>query len=100
MNQNYTAALLKEISLIPQSSKEKIPLRSIYFGGGTPSLAPIETLQLLLGAIRDTDGPFILQDDAEISIEMDPGTFSKEKLKAVMSMGFNRVSLGVQVRTL
>lgn len=97
MNRNYTAALLKEIGMI--QSSEKVQLRSVYFGGGTPSLAPLETLQEILDAIRSSDGPFVLQKDAEISIEMDPGTFSKDKLRAVKDMGFNRISLGVQVCT-
>jgi hypothetical protein len=102
MNQNYTTALLKEISYITTQQqqspdKKKIPLQSIYFGGGTPSLAPVETLEQILDAIRAVDGPFLLQEDAEISIEMDPGTFSKEKLQSIKDMGFNRISLGVQV---
>jgi hypothetical protein len=101
MNQNYTAALLKEISNIAtrqQSADEKkIPLQTIYFGGGTPSLAPVETLGLILDAIRAVDGPFSVHASAEISIEMDPGTFSKEKLQSIKDMGFNRISMGVQV---
>jgi hypothetical protein len=102
MNQHYTTALLKEISNIATRQQstdgKKIPLQTIYFGGGTPSLAPAETLALILDAIRADDGPFFVQEDAEISIEMDPGTFSKVKLQAVKDMGFNRISMGVQVR--
>jgi coproporphyrinogen III oxidase-like Fe-S oxidoreductase len=101
MNQNYTTALLKEFANIARRQQstggKKIPLKTIYFGGGTPSLAPVETLRLILDTIRAVDGPFSLQADAEISIEMDPGTFSKEKLQAVKDMGFNRISMGVQV---
>jgi coproporphyrinogen III oxidase-like Fe-S oxidoreductase len=102
MNQHYTTALLKEIANIATQQQmgdgKKIPLQTIYFGGGTPSLAPVETLALILDAIRAVDGPFSVQADAEISIEMDPGTFSKEKLQSVKDMGFNRISMGVQVR--
>jgi oxygen-independent coproporphyrinogen-3 oxidase len=88
------------VQLVADSSRDggKIPVRSVYFGGGTPSLAPIETLRRVLQAITATSGesPFVLADNAEISIEMDPGTFSKAKLQAVKDMGFNRISLGVQ----
>jgi predicted adenine nucleotide alpha hydrolase (AANH) superfamily ATPase len=55
-------------------------------------LVPVETLAVILDAIRAVDGPFTVQADAEISIEMDPGTFSKDKLQAVKDMGFNRIS--------
>jgi coproporphyrinogen III oxidase-like Fe-S oxidoreductase len=101
MNNNYTTALLKEFANIATRQQsvdgKKIPLQTIYFGGGTPSLAPVETLRLILDTIRAVDGPFSVQADAEISIEMDPGTFSKEKLQSVKDMGFNRISMGVQV---
>ena len=101
MNQNYTTALLKEFVHIARRQQsvdgKKIPLQTIYFGGGTPSLAPVETLRLILDTIRAVDGPFSVQADAEISIEMDPGTFSKDKLQSVKDMGFNRISMGVQV---
>jgi oxygen-independent coproporphyrinogen-3 oxidase len=103
MNQNYTAAILKELKVLAQrqrrnNSQSKIPLASIYFGGGTPSLAPIKTLQTLLFAILDEQSsPFIVnRDNCEITIEMDPGTFSEEKLQKIKEIGFNRISLGVQ----
>jgi oxygen-independent coproporphyrinogen-3 oxidase len=96
MDATYRDAIVKEISLITKTAgNSMIPLRSIYFGGGTPSLAPIETLDAILSAVRD-GGPFALESNAEISIEMDPGTFSLSKLKSIKKMGFNRVSLGVQ----
>jgi hypothetical protein len=91
MNQNYATALLKEFSNIATQQKrvngKKIPLQTIYFGGGTPSLAPVETLRLILDTIRAVDGPFSVQADAEISIEM----------QSVKDVGFNRISMGVQV---
>jgi oxygen-independent coproporphyrinogen-3 oxidase len=96
MDSTYRATILKEIGIITKtvSGESIIPLRSIYFGGGTPSLAPIETLDAILSAVRD--GPFCLDPNAEITIEMDPGTFSLSKLKTIKKLGFNRVSLGVQ----
>lgn len=97
INQQYTDALLTELSMIAASTSSKILLRSIYFGGGTPSLAPLSTLEKIMHAIYKSDSsPFLLDEDAEVTIEMDPGTFDLDKLKAVKEMGFNRISLGVQ----
>jgi oxygen-independent coproporphyrinogen-3 oxidase len=103
MNQNYTDAILKELHVLaqqqgPKDSSSKIHLASIYFGGGTPSLAPVKTLQTILFAILDDDNsPFTVdRDNCEITMEMDPGTFSETKLRKIKDIGFNRISLGVQ----
>lgn len=94
MTESYSAAVIEEISLIKKSYGVIRPaLDSIYFGGGTPSVAPTKILRDILDAIRDN---FIISDGAEITIEMDPGTFSTRKLQSIVQMGFNRVSLGVQ----
>lgn len=97
MDAAYRTAVLKEIDTIQtRFNGTKIPLQSIYFGGGTPSLAPVATLEAILSTILDENSPFLLEKDAEVSIEMDPGTFSRYKLNVIKNMGFNRVSLGVQ----
>ena len=97
MNQEYTNAVLAELSLIASSTPAKIPLRSIYFGGGTPSLAPLATLREIMYSIcKSSDSPFYLEEGAEVTIEMDPGTFHLNSLMAVKDLGFNRISLGVQ----
>jgi oxygen-independent coproporphyrinogen-3 oxidase len=94
---DYTDALLTEINMIAASSFSKISLRSIYFGGGTPSLAPISTLQKIMHAIcKSSEAPFRLEPDAEVTIEMDPGTFDLNGLIELKKVGFNRISLGVQ----
>mmetsp|Transcript_14572 Transcript_14572/g.31685 ORF Transcript_14572/g.31685 Transcript_14572/m.31685 type:complete len:530 (+) Transcript_14572:22-1611(+) len=102
MDANYKKAVLDEINVIGKTStssinNKKIRLRSIYFGGGTPSLAPLSTLSDIMHAVlKSEDAPFYLVDDAEVTIEMDPGTFDMTSLEAVKAMGFNRISLGVQ----
>lgn len=98
MDKNYLHAILTELKQVKvPKDGSKIKLTSIYFGGGTPSLAPVETIAKILDqAIGNHDSPFILADQAEITIEMDPGTFSIDKLKALKSKGINRISLGVQ----
>jgi putative oxygen-independent coproporphyrinogen III oxidase len=96
MNKKYQSALLTELQRVQQECKNKIQLRSIYFGGGTPSLAPVETIAAILEHAIGKGAPFYLTDDAEVSIEMDPGTFSLQKLEDLKSLGINRISLGVQ----
>jgi coproporphyrinogen III oxidase-like Fe-S oxidoreductase len=119
MDQTYRSAILKELQGIQRHNEQqqndatgttpihsqKIMLQSIYFGGGTPSLAPIETiaaiLEAALGSKKNENGkmsipPFELAPNAELSIEMDPGTFTLSKLQSLKELGFNRISLGVQ----
>jgi oxygen-independent coproporphyrinogen-3 oxidase len=108
MNYEYTNAIINEIEMIHQTSstssthkqkqqkqKKKQRLQSIYFGGGTPSLAPIDTLRHILSAIRNV---FSIDNTntIEITIEMDPGTFTFQYLQSIKEIGFNRISLGVQ----
>ena len=100
MDREYKNAVLNEINVVGKSSRgRKISLRSIYFGGGTPSLAPLSTLRDIIHSLLHSDtAPFELidTDEAEITIEMDPGTFDKHYLQSVKDIGFNRISLGAQ----
>lgn len=69
------------------------PLRTIFFGGGTPSLIPPVELGRILSALRERPG---IDDHAEISMEIDPGTFTRESLSDYLDLGVTRVSVGVQ----
>ena len=97
MDAQYRKALLQEIAELPHTTiknDRKRALSSIYFGGGTPSLAPPETIKAVLDAIRKR---FHVDDEnVEITMEMDPGTFDEEQLRKLAGMGINRISLGVQ----
>lgn len=66
---------------------------SVFFGGGTPSLLPAHELVRVLDAVR---AAFDVSPDAEITVEMNPGTLTREKLDAYRSAGVNRASVGVQ----
>jgi oxygen-independent coproporphyrinogen-3 oxidase len=68
-------------------------LTSIFFGGGTPTLLPPETLNSLLAECLDR---FPYADEAEISIEVNPATVDAHGLAALRRAGFNRLSIGVQ----
>lgn len=75
------------------NSNTNPPLETVFFGGGTPSLVPPRLVSLVLDTLNSKFG---LCCGAEISMEMDPGTFDAVKLKDMMNLGVNRVSLGVQ----
>ena len=55
MDRNYKQALLDELRIIQKASNKKIHLQSIYFGGGTPYLAPLSTLQEVMHAIYKSE---------------------------------------------
>ena len=90
MIKQYVEVLCQEITTTPALGS---PLETIFFGGGTPSLLAVEQLEQIL---EQLDQQFGIAADAEISMEMDPGTFSREQLKGYQNAGVNRVSLGVQ----
>ena len=68
-------------------------LASVFFGGGTPSYIPTVDLQRLMDTIR---AAFDLPDEAEATLEANPGDCSLERLAAMRNAGFNRISVGVQ----
>ncbi len=66
---------------------------SIFFGGGTPSILPAGLIGELLTAVKES---FTVAPDAEITLESNPGTLSRDKLNAYIDMGVNRLSIGIQ----
>ena len=80
----YMDRLVREIEL---SQFDHEP-RTIYFGGGTPSLVNADLLGRVLGAVRSVP--------SEVSIEVNPGTLSDSKVRQYRSLGISRISLGAQ----
>jgi len=68
-------------------------LRTIFIGGGTPSILSVDALDRLFG---DLYSHFQVCDDAEITVECNPGTVDQQKLEAMHAAGVNRLSFGVQ----
>ncbi len=91
IHEQYQADIFAELDLLLR--QENGSLSSIYFGGGTPSLAPVTMIQGILDRILTQ---FTLESDAEITMEMDPGTFTILQLQELKDLGINRISLGVQ----
>jgi len=88
----YVFALKAEIKTYSQGLNTP-RLKSVYFGGGTPSILPEETVDEILNAVRDS---FPLEEKAEISMEVNPGTVNLAKLSSYRASGVNRLSIGAQ----
>ena len=90
MIEDYIAAVIKDVQLTPSPPQL---LKTVFFGGGTPSLLSPTQLGQILRAIAQHFG---LGHDVEISMEIDPGTFDRDRLQGYLDLGVNRFSLGVQ----
>ncbi|ACK72826.1 oxygen-independent coproporphyrinogen III oxidase [Gloeothece citriformis PCC 7424] len=90
MIKNYVEVLCQEICATPALGQ---PLETVFFGGGTPSLLPVPYLKQILTVLSQHFG---ITSEAEISLEIDPGTFTEDQLQGYLQAGVNRVSLGVQ----
>ncbi|MCU0569825.1 MAG: radical SAM family heme chaperone HemW [Oculatellaceae cyanobacterium Prado106] len=86
----YLPNLCTEIRSTPPQGQV---LQTVFFGGGTPSLLTAAQLRQILETLQDHLG---IAADAEISMEIDPGTFTLAQLKGYRAAGINRVSLGAQ----
>jgi len=69
------------------------PFTSVFFGGGTPSLLRPEDMRAITGLLREA---FVFADDAEWTMECNPGTVTLERLREYRQSGINRLSFGVQ----
>lgn len=90
---DYKNALLKEISDFATQSKSKYLIKTIFVGGGTPSILPLGYIGDIMELIYDN---FDVCSEAEISIEANVGTLSIEKLKHFKDSKINRLSMGLQ----
>ena len=88
----YMAALFAEIGGRAKDYKDRI-VTSVFIGGGTPSLLSGDSIRQLMEHIREG---FSLAPDAEITMEVNPGTVTAEKLTAFYGAGINRLSIGMQ----
>lgn len=87
----YVKKIAEEIGLFPE--KEKWKVTTIFFGGGTPSLLEGEEIAFLMSTIQKA---FEIDQNAEISIECNPGTIDEKKLYFYQNSGINRISFGLQ----
>ena len=86
----YKQALIEEIA---EYAKKRIRIKTLYFGGGTPSILEPSDFSEIIEAIRRG---FDIEADAEITVEANPGTLTEEKLSVYRALGVNRISIGLQ----
>ena len=91
MQKEYEAALLAEIDAAEETAESEVI--SAFFGGGTPSAVDAGMLARVMEKLRSK---YIFSEDAEITLEANPGTLDAEKLKCYRKGGFNRISIGCQ----
>jgi oxygen-independent coproporphyrinogen III oxidase len=89
----YVDALCKEVELVGRRFPDDNRVHTIFFGGGTPSLLSSNQFESIFHSIRKQ---FDLTEDAEVTIEANPGTVSLEQLQKLRTLGINRISFGVQ----
>ena len=90
--ESYFACLYREIEGRSKQYPNTI-LDTIYIGGGTPSVVDSK---FIVGAIRQVKKCFTVKKDAEITIELNPGTVDEQKIKDYLAVGINRFSIGLQ----
>jgi len=89
----YTQALCSEIKFIAANFEQRIPVHTVFLGGGTPSLLPISNLVNVFEALYRE---FEIIDGAEFTLEANPERVTDDYLKGLRTLGINRLSLGMQ----
>jgi len=89
---DYVAALLDDLDRDLHWVQGR-SIHSIFFGGGTPSLLSVEAYEALFAGLKQR---LTFDDDIEITLEANPGTFEAEKFKGYRQLGINRLSIGIQ----
>jgi len=90
---SYLASLKTEINYYSKKFSNDRKIISIFFGGGTPSYMEPQYIQQIIDIVKEN---FFVADEAEITLETNPGTVDKEKLIEFKKSGINRISIGVQ----
>jgi len=89
---DYALALCKEMEL----AREKfgsVSADTVFIGGGTPSVIAVSDLSLIIDTLKKL---FNVSEDAEMTLEVNPGTVTDEKARVYRQLGFNRISIGFQ----
>ena len=89
----FLNSLRKEIEYFSKLYSNGRTFSSVFFGGGTPSLMEPDYLSGILDNLRNK---FAIDPDAEITMETNPGTVNRDKLKKFKDVGINRISIGIQ----
>jgi oxygen-independent coproporphyrinogen-3 oxidase len=89
----YVKALCKEVEYVVDQQKYSSSIQTVFFGGGTPSLLSTQQFSEIFAQLNKS---FVIAEDAEITLEANPGTVSRNYLADLRQMGFTRISFGMQ----
>lgn len=89
----YVQALCRQIRAFAADYRD-YRIRTVFLGGGTPTILTVQQLERIMTAVRESFPQFC--EEAEISIECNPGTADYQNFKAMLAMGINRLSIGLQ----
>lgn len=90
---DYVALLSREVEIVAEAIGFPMKVQHIHWGGGTPTTVPAADLLAFMNRVRKR---FDVADSAEVAIEIDPRTLSRDMADALGDAGFTRASLGVQ----
>lgn len=90
--ERYLDILKREIVLRKDETNHEV-IRTVYFGGGTPSILQTSQLQQIIDSIQQH---FSIEEHAEITIEANPEQLTAEYCQSLIQLGFNRISIGIQ----
>ena len=90
--EDYTCALCNELVKKAKDAKKR-RVDTVFFGGGTPSLLSNDQLARIFSCLREN---YEIEENAEITLELNPATANKEKFQFLLSLGVNRLSIGMQ----
>lgn len=93
MYEAYVDAAVSELKSFNEGFTGKYTADTVFIGGGTPSLLSGEQISRLIDAVRDTFG---IAEDAEITMEANPNSLTRQKLEAYRAAGVTRLSMGAQ----
>jgi len=94
-SQPYLDRLFKEIEMQGALFNNKAPVKQLHWGGGTPTFLSHDEMRALMDKTREKFN-LLPDDEAEISIEVDPREANADTVRFLRSIGFNRLSMGVQ----
>ncbi len=94
-SQPYLDRLFKEIEMQGALFNNKAPVKQLHWGGGTPTFLSHDEMRALMDKTRE-EFNLLPDDEAEISIEVDPREANADTVRFLRSIGFNRLSMGVQ----
>ena len=90
---DYMECLWREIELVAERLPARMAARHVHFGGGTPTILTPADFTATIERLRRH---FLIRDDAEIAVELDPRTTDRDYIKAMVAVGVTRCSMGVQ----